>query len=131
MLRRRPARNWTGTEKKESKKLLFEIMDYYYSKYKNSCLSVWVCNFVFSFFFNFEFVMRFPMDFRWQNSGVQFRWGCMFAQILDCVCFGGNKLKCLLPLLRIFHIVKKHISFALFLYLMPTSNNFELSSSRI
>ena len=44
-------------------------------------------------FFNFEFVMRFPMDFRWQNSGVQFWWGCMFAQFLDCVCFGSNKLK--------------------------------------
>ena len=66
---------------------------------------------------------RFPMDFWWQNSGVQFWWGCMFAQFLDCVCFGGNKLKCLLPLLRIFHIFKKHISFALFLYLMLTSNN--------
>ena len=52
------------------------------------------------------------MDFWWQNSGVQFWWGCMFAQFLDCVCFGGNKLKCLLPLLRIFHIFKKHISFS-------------------
>ena len=61
-------------------------------------------------FLNFEFVMRFPMDFRWQNSGVQFRWGCMFAQILDCVCFGGNKTETLVAAFANISHFQKYIS---------------------
>ena len=54
--------------------------------------------------------MRFPMDFRWQNSGVQFRWGCMFAQILDCVCFGGNKTETLVAAFANISHFQKYIS---------------------
>ena len=51
------------------------------------------------------FVMRIPMEFRWCAISM----GCMFAQFLDCVCFGSNKLKCLLPFLQIFHFLRNSI----------------------
>ena len=39
--------------------------------------------------FEVYFVMSIPMEFRWCAISM----GCMFAQFLDCVCFGSNKLK--------------------------------------
>ena len=55
--------------------------------------------------FEVYFLMSIPMEFRWCAISM----GCMFAQFLDCVCFGSNKLKCLLPFLQIFHFLRNSI----------------------
>ena len=81
---------------------------------KKIMFSAVACNFVFLYLYHFthflyfEFVMRFPMYFRW--CAILVAGGCMFAQFLDCVCFGGNKLKCLLPLAANISYFQKHIS---------------------
>ena len=66
--------------------------------------ATYLCLYLYSDF-EVYFVMSIPMEFRWCAISM----GCMFAQFLDCVCFGSNKLKCLLPFLQIFHFLRNSI----------------------